>query len=106
MCASANVSNFTLPQYRSDGRLKSSEVSDKFRRLKSSAGDVVSPLPTPLPRSTLIQLHQISFSGCEDSQTSADVVKNGLAVGAMSYAFMKCLGAFLADFLLRRMNGL
>jgi hypothetical protein len=26
------------------------------------------------------------------------VVKNGLAVGAMSYAFMKCLGAFLAYF--------
>jgi hypothetical protein len=25
------------------------------------------------------------------------VVKNGLAVGAMSYAFMKCLGASLAD---------
>lgn len=45
----------------------------------------------------LIQLCQVSFSGCEDNQTSADVVKNGLAVGAMSYAFMKCLGGFLVD---------
>jgi len=61
--------------YHSDGRLKKSEVSDKFRQMKSSAGDV------------------ISFSGCDDSQTSADVVKNGLAVGAMSYAFMKSLEA-------------
>jgi len=59
--------------YHSNGRLKKSEVSDRFRKTKSSAGDV------------------ISFSGCADSQTSADVVKNGLAVGAMSYAFMKCL---------------
>jgi hypothetical protein len=25
-------------------------------------------------------------------------VKNGLAVGAMSYAFMKCLGALLTHF--------
>jgi len=61
--------------YHGDGRLKKSEVSERFRRLKSSAGDV------------------ISFSGCKDGQTSADVVKNGLAVGAMSYAFMKCLDA-------------
>jgi len=61
--------------YHSNGRLKNSEVSNRYRRTKSSAGDV------------------ISFSGCEDSQTSADVVKNGLAVGAMSYAFMKCLDA-------------
>jgi len=61
--------------YHSDGKLKNSEVSAAFRQQKSSAGDV------------------ISFSGCDDNQTSADVVKNGLAVGAMSYAFMKCLDA-------------
>jgi len=61
--------------YHSNGRLKTSEVSEKFRKIKSSPGDV------------------ISFSGCDDNQTSADVVKNGLAVGAMSYAFMKCLNA-------------
>jgi len=30
------------PQYHSNGRLKSSEVSNKHRKLKSSAGDVVS----------------------------------------------------------------
>jgi len=61
--------------YHSNGRLKKSEVTDRYRTTKSSAGDV------------------ISFSGCDDNQTSADVVKNGLAVGAMSYAFMKCLAA-------------
>ena len=44
-----------------------------------------------------IPLRQILFSGCKDSQTSADVqVENGLAAGAMSHAFMKCLGAFPA----------
>ncbi|KAF9647631.1 hypothetical protein BDM02DRAFT_3156037 [Thelephora ganbajun] len=58
-----------------NGKLKNSDVTDKFRKLKSSAGDV------------------ISFSACEDSQTSADVVKNGMAVGAMSYTFIKCLDA-------------
>ena len=30
------------PQYHSNGRLKTSEVSNTYRRLKSSAGDVVS----------------------------------------------------------------
>ncbi|CAI5758791.1 unnamed protein product [Candida verbasci] len=30
----------------------------------------------------------ISFSGCKDSQTSADTQENGGAVGAMSYAFL------------------
>jgi hypothetical protein len=29
-------------QYRSDGRLKKSEVTERFRKLKSSSGDVVS----------------------------------------------------------------
>jgi len=61
--------------YHSNGQLKRSEVTDRFRELKSSAGDV------------------ISFSGCEDHQTSADVKKNGVPVGAMSHAFMKCLEA-------------
>lgn len=50
-------------------------MTPRFQALKSSAGDV------------------ISFSGCEDSQTSADTYKNGVAVGAMSYAFIKCLKA-------------
>jgi len=62
--------------YSSKGRTKKSEVSKGFHQQKSSAGDV------------------ISFSGCGDSQTSADVrTGNGPAMGAMSNAFMKCLDA-------------
>ncbi|EJU04567.1 peptidase C14 [Dacryopinax primogenitus] len=33
----------------------------------------------------------ISFSGCKDSQTSADTVEAGQATGAMSYAFIRAL---------------
>jgi len=33
----------------------------------------------------------ISFSGCKDSQTSADTVEAGQATGAMSYAFISAL---------------
>lgn len=35
----------------------------------------------------------ISFSGCKDSQTSADATENGQATGAMSYAFIAALSA-------------
>jgi len=61
--------------YHSNGLLKNSPVTEQYRKLKSSAGDV------------------ICFSGCEDTQTSADTVEGGLAVGAMSYGFVKCLSA-------------
>jgi len=33
----------------------------------------------------------ISFSACRDDQTSADTVLGGMAVGAMSYAFLTAL---------------
>jgi len=33
----------------------------------------------------------ISWSGCKDSQTSADAVEGGVATGAMSYAFILAL---------------
>ncbi|KAL1949393.1 hypothetical protein VTO73DRAFT_8274 [Trametes versicolor] len=33
----------------------------------------------------------ISWSGCKDSQTSADTVEAGQSTGAMSYAFISCL---------------
>lgn len=55
--------------YHSDGRIKRSQVTDKFRKQRSTPADVV------------------SFSGCKDAQTSADTYEGGLAVGAMSYAF-------------------
>ncbi|KAA1467452.1 peptidase C14 [Dentipellis sp. KUC8613] len=35
----------------------------------------------------------ISFSGCKDSQTSADAVEAGSATGAMSFAFMTALSS-------------
>ena len=88
--------NLTPSQYHSDGRLKRSEVSKKFHDLKSSKGDVVSSLTiAPARWGTITQLRQISFCGCEDGQTSVDVVKNGLAVGAMSSAFINSLSTFL-----------
>jgi hypothetical protein len=34
---------------------------------------------------TYLRLVQISFSGCKDSQTSADTVEAGQATGAMSF---------------------
>ncbi|KZT06714.1 uncharacterized protein LAESUDRAFT_725805 [Laetiporus sulphureus 93-53] len=60
--------------YHSDGRVKGhSEVTPSHVKEKSTKADV------------------ISFSGCTDSQTSADTYQGGAAVGAMSYAFMKSL---------------
>ncbi|KAI0278350.1 caspase domain-containing protein [Russula aff. rugulosa BPL654] len=53
--------------FHSNGRVKSSPVALAFQQAKSSPADVV------------------CFSGCKDSQTSADTVQNGVAVGAMSY---------------------
>ncbi|TFY81426.1 hypothetical protein EWM64_g2586 [Hericium alpestre] len=59
--------------YHSNGRAKGSQVSARFRADKTTPADV------------------ISWSGCKDSQTSADTTENGVAVGAMSYAYMKVL---------------
>ncbi|KAL4261723.1 peptidase C14B family protein [Pleurotus pulmonarius] len=59
--------------YRTDGRVKKELVTPQARRRKSSPADV------------------ISFSGCEDGQTSADTFANGVAVGAMSHAFISVL---------------
>jgi hypothetical protein len=44
-------------------------VDERVKQFKSSEADVV------------------MFSGCKDSQTSADAVENGQSTGAMSYAF-------------------
>ncbi|KAI0721801.1 caspase domain-containing protein [Fomitopsis betulina] len=61
--------------YHSDGRVKGlSEVTPSHLREKRTKADV------------------ISWSGCADSQTSADTFEGGAAVGAMSYAFIKALG--------------
>ncbi|PSS37280.1 hypothetical protein PHLCEN_2v873 [Hermanssonia centrifuga] len=60
-------------RYHTDGRAKGSQVTASHRKEKSTPADV------------------ISWSGCKDSQTSADTWEAGVATGAMSFAFMSCL---------------
>ncbi|KAG7447456.1 uncharacterized protein BT62DRAFT_930467 [Guyanagaster necrorhizus] len=60
--------------YGHDGRLiKKEQISKKWRKIKSTPADV------------------ISWSGSQDSQTSADTFQGGVPVGAMSYAFVTSL---------------
>ncbi|KAH7920516.1 hypothetical protein BV22DRAFT_1039793 [Leucogyrophana mollusca] len=59
--------------YHSNGRLRGSHISNSARAAKATSADV------------------ISFAGCRDDQTSADTVQGGVAVGAMSYAFVTAL---------------
>ncbi|KAI0247399.1 caspase domain-containing protein [Lactifluus subvellereus] len=73
-CHSGSILGIVF-EFHSNGRPKSSPVSRAFQQAKSTPGDV------------------ICFSGSKDSQTSADVVQGGVAVGAMSYAFLKVLSA-------------
>ncbi|TRM58659.1 caspase domain-containing protein [Schizophyllum amplum] len=61
--------------YSSSGRLKGSHVSNRARKRKATPADV------------------ISWSGCEDKQTSADTFSGGVAVGAMSHAFISSMKA-------------
>lgn len=59
--------------YHSNGRLKGSSTTPQAQAEKSTNADV------------------ISFSGCRDDQSSADTTQKGVAVGAMSYAFVTSL---------------
>ncbi|SJL02290.1 related to Metacaspase-1 [Armillaria ostoyae] len=59
--------------YGPDGRLKRQMITRSARKLKSTPADV------------------ISWSGSKDDQTSADTLQGGVAVGAMSYAFVSSL---------------
>ncbi|KAI0300077.1 peptidase C14, caspase domain-containing protein [Multifurca ochricompacta] len=59
--------------YHSDGRVKSSSVTKEFLREKASPADV------------------ICWSGSGDSGTAMGVHEGGIAVGAMSYAFLRAL---------------
>ncbi|KAI0037128.1 peptidase C14, caspase domain-containing protein [Vararia minispora EC-137] len=59
--------------YEPNGRVKQSDVTYAWRERRMSPADV------------------ITWSGSTDAQTSADTYQNGLAVGAMSHAFMKVL---------------
>ncbi|KAG9310509.1 hypothetical protein JVU11DRAFT_9656 [Chiua virens] len=60
-------------QYHHDGRLKDPTSTARAQLQNTSQADV------------------ISFAACRDDQTSADTVQGGVAVGAMSYAFITAL---------------
>jgi hypothetical protein len=68
-----------VPQYHSNGRVRSSSVTKAFLREMSSPAEV------------------ICWSGSTDSGTSADVQGGGIAVGAMSYAFLSALSKSLIE---------
>ncbi|THU76334.1 hypothetical protein K435DRAFT_705051 [Dendrothele bispora CBS 962.96] len=59
--------------YSIQGKLKGNMVSPRARKRLASPADA------------------ISFSACKDGQESADTFQGGVAVGAMSYAFIKSL---------------
>jgi hypothetical protein len=59
--------------YSAHGRLKTSPITRKAQASKASPADV------------------ISWSACQDGQTSADTFAGGVAVGAMSHAFIDAL---------------
>ncbi|KAI9454194.1 caspase domain-containing protein [Russula earlei] len=71
-CHSGSILDLNF-EFHSNGRLKSSPVAPAFQQAKATPADVV------------------CFSGCKDTQTSADVVQGGVAIGAMSYALLKVL---------------
>ncbi|KIY50851.1 hypothetical protein FISHEDRAFT_38321 [Fistulina hepatica ATCC 64428] len=77
--------------YSAHGRLRGSHVSDRARLRLATPADV------------------ISWSGCKDDETSADTFSGGIAVGAMSHAFIETLSMSssrrcpLAVFLHRRL---
>jgi len=64
--------------------IKNLAESDKIKKNSSKAKK-----KTEETRSTFADV--IMFSGCKDSQTSADTKINNLATGAMSYAFIKAI---------------
>jgi len=59
--------------YHHNGRLKENHITERAQSQRMSSADV------------------ISFAACRDDQTSADTVQGGVAVGAMSYAFVTAL---------------
>ncbi|KAH9991953.1 caspase domain-containing protein [Russula compacta] len=71
-CHSGSVLDVPF-NYHSDGRVKSSSVTKEFIGEKASPAEV------------------ICWSGSTDSGTAADVQGGGMAVGAMSYAFLNVL---------------
>ncbi|KAI9455873.1 caspase domain-containing protein [Boletus coccyginus] len=64
--------------YHHNGRLTENHIPARMRPQKMSSADV------------------ISFAACRDDQKSAGTVQGGVAVGAMSYAFVTALGTCCA----------
>lgn len=72
------------------------KAEKKARATKTSPADVVCPYSPPIRQSSLlIGRLQISWSGCKDSQTSADAFEAGQATGAMSYVRLYFCYTFL-----------
>jgi len=71
-CHSGSILDLPF-DYSARGRLKSSPITPRAQASKSSPADV------------------ISWSACPDDMTSADTFSNGVAVGAMSHAFVEVL---------------
>jgi len=69
------------------GMLKSAKVLAKAATGSSQKASKISKATRTSPADV------ISFSGCKDSQTSADATEQGQATGAMSYAFIAALSA-------------
>lgn len=78
------------------------KAEEYSRKTRTSAADAVSLFLPSLYRrygydcsrvSMELEL-QISWSGCKDTQTSADTVEAGQATGAMSHAFVSALSAW------------
>lgn len=67
-------------------------LMDSFKTLSSSSSSQSgSTVSKEKLEEKIAQADVIQFSGCLDSQTSADATINGHATGAMSYAFMEVM---------------
>ncbi|KAH3666181.1 hypothetical protein OGAPHI_004370 [Ogataea philodendri] len=64
-----------------------SSVSSVFKRVKASTGNRAEEIK----RAKMSPADVIMFSGCKDSQTSADASEAGTFTGALSYAFIKVM---------------
>jgi hypothetical protein len=68
------------------------KANNYARATKTSPADCVRfPSLLSVSLCTHFVCSQISWSGCKDSQTSADATEAGKATGAMSYAFITAL---------------
>ncbi|KAK0213413.1 caspase domain-containing protein [Desarmillaria ectypa] len=77
--------------YDCHGRTRREHVTKQWRARKSTDADVVSIYCSGFLSSSVDETCQISWSASKDGQTSADTFQGGVAVGAMSYAFISSL---------------